>query len=138
MGTLANSEDPDEMPHLCGISSGSTLFAKKKRSDLQRKKYNNYLEIITCDPWIYTMDNPKLIVSYQKKNPFVHKRFNREQKVKKYHKLFTWHISLSENRPLVKIEKLYFCENYISYFLTKTYVVGTQKNHLNEMVLLST
>ena len=25
-----------------------------------------------------------------------------------------------------------------SYFLTKTYVVGTQKNCLNEMVLLST
>ena len=26
----------------------------------------------------------------------------------------------------------------ISYFSTKTYVVGTQKNHLNETVLLST
>ena len=29
-------------------------------------------------------------------------------------------------------------EHLISYFLTKTYVVGTQKNSLNEMVLLST
>ena len=29
-------------------------------------------------------------------------------------------------------------ENYFSYFLTKTYVVGTQKNSLNETVLLST
>ena len=29
-------------------------------------------------------------------------------------------------------------ENYFSYFLTKTYVVGTQKNRLNETVLLST
>ena len=27
---------------------------------------------------------------------------------------------------------------YFSYFSTKTYVVGTQKNHLDEMVLLST
>ena len=27
---------------------------------------------------------------------------------------------------------------YFSYFLTKTYVVGTQKNRLNETVLLST
>ena len=27
---------------------------------------------------------------------------------------------------------------YFSYFSTKTYVVGTQKNHLNETVLLST
>ena len=29
-------------------------------------------------------------------------------------------------------------ENNSSYFLTKTYVVGTQKNRLNETVLLST
>ena len=29
-------------------------------------------------------------------------------------------------------------ENYFSYFSTKTYVVGTQKNRLNETVLLST
>ena len=28
--------------------------------------------------------------------------------------------------------------NFFSYFSTKTYVVGTQKNHLNETVLLST
>ena len=35
--------------------------------------------------------------------------------------------------------KLRFCtKNKFSYFLTKTYVVGTQKNRLNEMVLLST
>ena len=29
-------------------------------------------------------------------------------------------------------------ENNYFYFSTKTYVVGTQKNHLSEMVLLST
>ena len=29
-------------------------------------------------------------------------------------------------------------EKYFSYFSTKTYVVGTQKNRLNKMVLLST
>ena len=29
-------------------------------------------------------------------------------------------------------------ENDFSYFLTKTYVLGTQKNLLNETVLLST
>ena len=29
-------------------------------------------------------------------------------------------------------------ENHFSYFSTKTYVVGTQKNLLNEKVLLST
>ena len=29
-------------------------------------------------------------------------------------------------------------KNYFSYFSTNTYVVGSQKNHLDEMVLLST
>ena len=29
-------------------------------------------------------------------------------------------------------------EDYFSYFSTKTYAVGTQKNHLSEPVLLST
>ena len=29
-------------------------------------------------------------------------------------------------------------ENYFLYFSSKTHVVGTQKNHLNETVLLST
>ena len=37
MFNLAKSEDPDEMLH----------------------------KIITCDPWIYTMDHPKFIVSYK-------------------------------------------------------------------------
>ena len=34
--------------------------------------------------------------------------------------------------------KEYVMETYFSYFSNKTYVVGTQKNHLNETVLLST
>ena len=32
---------------------------------------------------------------------------------------------------------LYTNKKYLSYFSTKTYVVGTQKNGLNETVLLS-
>ena len=31
----ANSVDPDEMPHSCGISSGSSMFAKEHIKDLQ-------------------------------------------------------------------------------------------------------
>ena len=38
-------------------------------------------------------------------------------------------------RPLVKSA---YQKNIFSYFSTKTYVVGTQNNRLNEMVLLST
>ena len=37
-------------------------------------------------------------------------------------------------RPLVRV----CSKKYFSYFSTKTYVVGTQKNRLNETVLLST
>ena len=48
MGTLCNSEDPDGSP-------GSVLFAQKKVQYF-------YLKIITCDPSIYTMDNPDFIV----------------------------------------------------------------------------
>ena len=40
--------------------------------------------------------------------------------------------SISNYRPLDKSVKTYF-----SYFSTKTYVVGIQKNCLNETVLLS-
>ena len=54
MSTSANSEDQDEMLHNAAFSSGSALFDKTK--DLQNKNYNFSLEIITCDPSIYTMD----------------------------------------------------------------------------------
>ena len=39
------------------------------------------------------------------------------------------------NRPS---DKSAYFENYFLYFSSKTYVVGTQKNRLNETVLLST
>ena len=59
MRTLANSEDPDEV-----LNGVYTIWSDK--TDLQRKKYSYYLEIITCNPWIYTMGHPKLILSNQK------------------------------------------------------------------------
>ena len=60
MHNLANSADPDEMLH----NNAAFLLA-------ERKKYNFYLEVITCDPSIHTMEHPKL-------NPLVHKGLNRE------------------------------------------------------------
>ena len=45
-----------------------------------------------------------------------------------------YHWPLGYSRPLVKNSYPIF----FSYFSTKTYVVGTQKNRLNETVLLST
>ena len=42
---------------------GATLLKQKELAEKERK---NYLQIITCDPLIYTMDHPKFIVSHQK------------------------------------------------------------------------
>ena len=58
MRHLPNSEDPDEM--LRHASSGSTQFAKTKQPSEYEIQF--YLNIITCDPLIYIMDNPILIV----------------------------------------------------------------------------
>ena len=59
MRTFANNSDPDEMPH-----NHQVLHSLLRQNDFQRKKI--YLEIITCDPLIYTMDPPKFIFSKKK------------------------------------------------------------------------
>ena len=64
MCILAKSEDPDEMLH--DVAFHPDFHCMLRQNDLQRKKYNFYLEIITCDPSIYTMDHSKFIVSNQK------------------------------------------------------------------------
>ena len=54
MGTLANSVDPDEMPHDVAFHQG--LHCLLRQIHLQRKKYN-----IFFDPLIYTIDHPGFI-----------------------------------------------------------------------------
>ena len=49
MDTIANSEKPDEMPPLCGISSGSSLFAMTK-IDLNRKKFYAFSKFFMWPP----------------------------------------------------------------------------------------
>ena len=44
MCTLANSEDPDEMPHYAAFHQG--LHCLQRYKHLQRKKYTIFLEII--------------------------------------------------------------------------------------------
>ena len=63
MGTLANSQDPDEISfrHF-GISSGSALFAKSSFHAGTEMHHN--LKIPICDPLKYIMDDPTLIVSF--------------------------------------------------------------------------
>ena len=48
----------------CGISSGSTLFAKTKM--IFREKLQFYLEIKICDPLSYIIDHSKFIALIQK------------------------------------------------------------------------
>ena len=57
MGSLANCEDQDEMPFHQG------LLCLHRQNRYSEKEIQYFLEIITCDPSIYTMDHPDLPVS---------------------------------------------------------------------------
>ena len=42
MGTLANSEDPDEMPHNAAFHQGLHCLLTQNQSSVSEKKYNIY------------------------------------------------------------------------------------------------
>ena len=63
MGILANSENPDEMPHYAAFHQGVHCLPRPKQSSV--KEIHLCLEIITCEPFICTMNHPKFIVSYR-------------------------------------------------------------------------
>ena len=65
MDTLANSEDPDEMQQNATFHLG--LHCLLGQIYLQERNIL-FLEIIACDPSIYTMDHPDLTVSNFKGN----------------------------------------------------------------------
>ena len=54
-----NSEDPNEMPHNAAFHQGLHCLLRQIRSS----EKEIYLEIITCEPSIYTMDHPDFIIS---------------------------------------------------------------------------
>ena len=68
MGTMANSGDPDEMPHKAAFHLGLHCLLGENRSS------ENFFKIKTCNPSIYTMD---LTVSTFMENFIVLKRVNR-------------------------------------------------------------
>ena len=72
MRSLANSEDPDEMPHNPAFHHGSTLFAMAKTIFRERNTF--YVEIITSDPLVNNMEPPKFIASNQKKESIMKER----------------------------------------------------------------
>ena len=57
MCILANSEDPDEMPHSVAFHQDLHCLLNRKR--YSEKEIQSYLEIITCDPSIYTEQQKK-------------------------------------------------------------------------------
>ena len=57
MGTLENSEDPDEMLHY--VAFHQSLLRQNQSS---KKEIQYFLEIITCDPSLCIMDHPDFIV----------------------------------------------------------------------------
>ena len=59
-GDSANSEDPDEMPHYVAFHQGLHCLLRQNQS-LENEVY--FLEISICDPSMYTMDHPDLIIS---------------------------------------------------------------------------
>ena len=56
MGTLANSEDPDEMQHNAAFHQGLHCLLRLKPNS--RTKTHNNLENSTCDPLECKRDNP--------------------------------------------------------------------------------
>ena len=61
MGSLANSEDPDEMQHNAAFHQGLHCLLRLKQSSGRKIHYN--LENSTCDPLKYTMGSLILILS---------------------------------------------------------------------------
>ena len=60
MGTLANSEDPDEMPQNAAFHQGVHCLLRQNQSS--EKAIHYFLKIINCDPSTYIMDHPDFIV----------------------------------------------------------------------------
>ena len=60
MGTLANSEGPDEMQHNAAFHQGLQCLLRLKQSPGTKMHHN--LENSTYDPLKYTMGSPILIV----------------------------------------------------------------------------
>ena len=47
-------------------------------------------------------------------------------------------LKIMDKKTFTILRRKFLFVKFFFYFSTNTYVVGTQKNHLNEMVLLST
>ena len=64
MGTLANSEDPDEMLHNAALHQGLQYLLRRNQSPEKEIQY--ILEITTCYSSIHTLTHQDLIVALWK------------------------------------------------------------------------
>ena len=67
MCTWANSEDPDEMPQNVAFHHG--IHCLPRKAHFSGTEIHHILEIPTCDPLKYIMDDPILIVSNKMEEP---------------------------------------------------------------------
>ena len=72
MGTLANSEDSDEMQHNAAFHQGLHCLLGLNRPS--GTEIHHYLENYTCGPLKYTMGSPILIVSIYMRKSSEYKR----------------------------------------------------------------
>ena len=69
MGTLANSEDPDEMPQNAAFHLGKHYLLLKIFKQFSETEEHLYLELQTCDPSISCiMNHHRFITSNYRRN----------------------------------------------------------------------
>ena len=73
MHTSANIEDPDEMLHKAAFHHGLHCLPRRQKWSSEQE-IHFHLEIITCDPLIFTIVYPKSVVSNQKEEAICAKR----------------------------------------------------------------
>ena len=71
--TIADREDPDQMPH--NVAFHQCLYCLlKTKMIFRKKKLQLSLKIKTCDPLSYTWTIPSLLHQSRRKNSVVHLR----------------------------------------------------------------
>ena len=65
MGTLATSDDPDEMLHIAAFHHGLHDLLRLKRYSERDIQFQLEIKKITLHPLMYTMNYLKFIISYQ-------------------------------------------------------------------------
>ena len=94
MGTLENSEDPDEMPHDVAFHQG--LHCLQRQCQSSKKVLQYFWEIITGDPSIYTVDHTDFIVCSYIENLVSLKR------VRSLHEIIVNATTLTQEQMLLK------------------------------------